>query len=159
MSLLSKADFFYTENPRIIVYSKSKRKDLNLILSSHLKSYQTPFIIKRLENQGREGESYLQHFTRNYDHLADFTITMQAKIDLEYYDRVAMALANLNHIPFRTIGFYSLGYFTALGGCNGEGLCDCTLTKYKEFYSNITGSICKESFYVGYFLVNNSVFF
>ena len=56
-------------------YTKLKINPIIYNKSSH--NLDTLFIVKQLENIGREGETYLHHIINNYDSLSEYTLFIQ----------------------------------------------------------------------------------
>ena len=56
---------FFNDDTKIIIYDKSN-------------SYEnTGLEIKKIKNEGREGETYLRHIIENYDNLSEYTLFIQ----------------------------------------------------------------------------------
>jgi hypothetical protein len=56
---------FFNDDTKIIIYDKSN-------------SYEnTGLEIKKIKNEGREGETYLRHIIENYDNLCEYTLFIQ----------------------------------------------------------------------------------
>lgn len=85
----------------IFVYNKGN-DDIDLITSA------SNVTIKKLENIGREGETYARHIFENYDRLADMNIFLQAD-PFPHAPHLMTSLSQIKYLPYQPLSLKYLG--------------------------------------------------
>ena len=103
--------YISTVSPNIIVYTKDPKADLYT-----LKEATGAHTVKRLDNLGREGATYLYHIVNNWNELAEQTLFIKA-----HTHKMHELIPRMNDYLVPYTGMLSLGFIGEQCDCNACG--------------------------------------
>jgi hypothetical protein len=148
MALIKKIPKVAALKPRLVIYTKDDQADI-----AELRKLTNADEVIQLINIGREGDTYLQHITTEWDNLAKHTMFMQSVADA-----AGLIPGEIEKYFLPETGMLTLGMFT--------GWCDCrnceddlwvdTENVIPSTYEAITGQNCTAALmaYKGQFIVS-----